>query len=148
MTYIIHSGDAEVVQHIIRHRVADIIAVNVQRSKHNADPDLRRLVAVMTLLYPASYHYFPVYLPPYLVFFSPGPAKIGVKSRPVLPSRMYVETFELFQVLGIPNARLSCNLLDCQHGAKQPVVHGVARTASTSWIIFLGPLRILRKRST
>lgn len=44
MTNIIYSGDVEVIQHVVRHRIRDIVTINVQGSKHDADPDLHDLV--------------------------------------------------------------------------------------------------------
>lgn len=79
-----------------------------------------------------SHHDLPVHLPPDFVLFSPSPAKLGVKRRPILPFRMNVQAFELFHVLRVPDAWLSRNLVHCQYSAPQRLVRGLARTASIS----------------
>lgn len=39
-TYVVSSSDIEIVEHIIGDCVLDVVAVDVQCGKHDADPDL------------------------------------------------------------------------------------------------------------
>ncbi len=52
VTHIVASGEAEVVEQIVRNRVGDVASIDVQSGKHHTNPDLRKSNLLLIFRFP------------------------------------------------------------------------------------------------